>query len=365
MGEGTARVVGTGACEGPGPNPVRCPSPINEHDAEESVVTKKPSKNYLVKSTNEPAAKDDKVSSKLPRAELLRKPVALTRAVRSTRISGTEDAEVRLGSAGLGGDGIRAGLSGGGRSSGTTARSGKMLADRVCLKRRVNLVMGRTNDRKRAGRVPARMVQPGKPVVEEKVDREPGVQSFREARKAIEVVASVELTPKIESRGMTLAPEVSGGRKVTRGRMCRGLKPILGVQELLILLPSQRLAELTLLETHYKRHDGADGILARSRGRAWFCGGEKLARKVANRCVYYLLEDLEPGDVCKLLYETKVTYYRLCLTKEVTKSEDGLVRTIKVMMRNRRSGRSLVKQHLEPVEMKGANKCSGNAAERT
>ena len=102
----------------------------------------------------------------------------------------------------------------------------------------------------------------------------------------MEVVASVELTPRIESMGMTLAPELSGGRWVTRGRMRRGLKPILGVKELLILLPSQRLAELIMLEAHYKGHDGADGTLARSRSRAWICGGGKLAKRIANGCVY-------------------------------------------------------------------------------
>ena len=56
--------------------------------------------------------------------------------------------------------------------------------------------------------------------------------------------------------------------------------------------------------------------------------------------------------MCQLLYKTKVTsYYRLCLVKEVTKSEDGLVRTVKVVLRNRRDGKNVVKQHLEPVEM--------------
>ena len=123
-------------------------------------------------------------------------------------------------------------------------------------------------------------------MVKQEVEKEPGVQSLREARKAMEVVASVELTPRIGSMGMTLAPELSGGRWVTRGRMRRGLRPILGVKELLILLPSQRLAELIMMEAHEQAHDGVDGTLARSRSRAWICSGSTLAKKVANRCVY-------------------------------------------------------------------------------
>ena len=62
--------------------------------------------------------------------------------------------------------------------------------------------------------------------------------------------------------------------------------------------------------------------------------------------------NLEPGDVCQLMYKTKVTsYYRLCLVKDVTKSEDGLVRTVRIVLRNRRAGKDVVRQHLEPVEM--------------
>ena len=37
--------------------------------------------------------------------------------------------------------------------------------------------------------------------------------------------------------------------------------------------------------------------------------------------------------------------------KEVTKSEDGLVRTVRIVLRNRRDGKDVVKQHLEPVEL--------------
>ena len=166
------------------------------------------------------------------------------------------------------------------------AASPKMVADWIRTKRRVELVMARTNSLVRAERVLARMLQSGRTMVESAVETMPGVQSLKEARLAMEVVSSVELTPNINTFGLTLAPELSGGRWVTRGRMRRGLKPILGVKELLILLPSQRLAELIMLQAHYAAHEGTEGTLARSRGRAWICGGGKLAKRIANECVH-------------------------------------------------------------------------------
>ena len=62
--------------------------------------------------------------------------------------------------------------------------------------------------------------------------------------------------------------------------------------------------------------------------------------------------NLEPGDMCQLRYKTKVSsYYRLYVVKSVTKSEDGLVRTVRIALRNRRSGKNVVTGHLEPIEM--------------
>ena len=59
--------------------------------------------------------------------------------------------------------------------------------------------------------------------------------------------------------------------------------------------------------------------------------------------------NLEVGDVCQLQYKTKVTkYYRLCIVLEVKTSEDGVVRTVTVGLRNRRGGkRSLPQEKLE------------------
>ena len=45
------------------------------------------------------------------------------------------------------------------------------------------------------------------------------------------------------------------------------------------------------------------------------------------------------GDVCQVLYKTKVSsYYRLCIVTATKESEDGLVRTVEIGLRNRRGG---------------------------
>ena len=61
--------------------------------------------------------------------------------------------------------------------------------------------------------------------------------------------------------------------------------------------------------------------------------------------------NLEPGDVCQLLYKNKVSsIYRLCVVKRIEPSEDGVVRTVIVGLRNRRS-KGVRTGHVEPVEM--------------
>ena len=52
--------------------------------------------------------------------------------------------------------------------------------------------------------------------------------------------------------------------------------------------------------------------------------------------------NLQEGDVCLLQYENKVkNTYRLCRVIAVKKSEDGLVRTVTVAYKARRSGKLL------------------------
>ena len=73
---------------------------------------------------------------------------------------------------------------------------------------------------------------------------------------------------------------------MTRGRMAKGLEAILGVSELVVLMPDQRLAELVMYQAHEKNHDGPSGTLAQSRNTAWIYKARQLARKVENDCVY-------------------------------------------------------------------------------
>ena len=49
-------------------------------------------------------------------------------------------------------------------------------------------------------------------------------------------------------------------------------------------------------------------------------------------------EDLKVGDICLLQYKDKVSaHYRLCMVVDTIKSDDGVVRTVKVSLRNRRA----------------------------
>ena len=55
---------------------------------------------------------------------------------------------------------------------------------------------------------------------------------------------------------------------------------ILGVSELILLMPHQRLAELIMIQAHESNHDGPDGTLAKSRSLAWIHKARNLARRV-------------------------------------------------------------------------------------
>ena len=60
--------------------------------------------------------------------------------------------------------------------------------------------------------------------------------------------------------------------------------------------------------------------------------------------------NLEVGDVCQIQYKTKVTkHYRLCIVLEAKTSEDGIVRTVVVGLRNRRGKvmKSLPQERIE------------------
>ena len=70
-----------------------------------------------------------------------------------------------------------------------------------------------------------------------------------------------------------------------------------------------------------------------------------------NRAGATVGRNLEPGDVCQLLYKTKVSsFYRLAVVKRILLSEDGVVRTVVVGLRNRRL-KSAKAGRMETVEL--------------
>ena len=82
-----------------------------------------------------------------------------------------------------------------------------------------------------------------------------------------------------------LAPVWSRGRWVTRGRLSNGLFSVLGVSELAILLPEQRLAYLIMAKAHKQDHRGPTITLWRSRAEVWIVRGRRLADKIEKSCV--------------------------------------------------------------------------------
>ena len=49
--------------------------------------------------------------------------------------------------------------------------------------------------------------------------------------------------------------------------------------------------------------------------------------------------NLEVGDICQLLYNTKVAkYYRLCVVTAIKVSDGGVIHTVEIGLRNRQGG---------------------------
>ena len=168
----------------------------------------------------------------------------------------------------------------------------KDCCDYIRTRRRVEHAMAYSNNLKKVERILARIMTAGRAASED-VRKEPSVVSIREARLAMEVVSAVELIPLVRKQLTTLVPELSKGRWVTRGRLRKNIKPILGTKELVILMPKQRLAVLIMIDAHNKCHERGAGTLAKSRSRAWIVRGRKLAAKVASSCVYCRKRDAE------------------------------------------------------------------------
>ena len=73
----------------------------------------------------------------------------------------------------------------------------------------------------------------------------------------------------------------------TRGRIRKGIQPVLGV----IIMPTTRVAYLLMVEAHEVLHRGAKDTLWRCRRKAWIPNGKKLAKKVADSCLKCILTE--------------------------------------------------------------------------
>ena len=159
------------------------------------------------------------------------------------------------------------------------------------LREIINSVMLRTNNYEKARRVVARILAAHKkpiPVGEKDVKKalqvEPSVDLLNKARDLMLVVSAWEVTqfvPKLESLG----PVYEKGVWTCKGRLGKVINRLLGKENLPILHNKERLAELLMIEAHYRNHKGVAGTLAASRAKVWVLKGRYLARKIVKECV--------------------------------------------------------------------------------
>ena len=114
---------------------------------------------------------------------------------------------------------------------------------------------------------------------------EPTVNLLNKARDLMLVVSAWEVTPlvpKLESLG----PVYERGVWTCKGRLGKVIKSLLGKENLPILHNKGRLAELLMIQAHYRNHEGVAGTLAASRAQVWILKGRYLARRIVKECVY-------------------------------------------------------------------------------
>merc|ERR1711888_104095 len=152
--------------------------------------------------------------------------------------------------------------------------------------------MVRTNSYEKARRVLARISSAHKksvPVGSENMmkalEEEPSVSLLNKARDLMMVVSAWEVTPHV-SKLVNLGPVYERGVWTCKGRLGKGIKSLLGKENLPILTRKGRLAELMMIAAHNRNHEGVAGTLAASRSQVWILKGRYLARRVVKECVY-------------------------------------------------------------------------------
>ena len=126
------------------------------------------------------------------------------------------------------------------------------------------------------------------------IREEPEPKNFEVARFLLEF-SSMEATQDAVNQGklVGLSPFFHHGRWFTRGRLGKGVFKILGVDKLIILQPTTRLAHLLMVEAHEENHHSVKETLWRSRSRAWIVRGHKLAEKICRNCKKCVLRKKE------------------------------------------------------------------------
>ena len=102
------------------------------------------------------------------------------------------------------------------------------------------------------------------------INDEPSPHYLSVARKLLFIIGSKQTDVDVKAgKLLGLDPIWSKGCWVTRGRFGKGLFRILGVSELSILLNTERLSYLIMVDAHNEDHREAKSTLARSRTQAW------------------------------------------------------------------------------------------------
>ena len=135
-----------------------------------------------------------------------------------------------------------------------------------CFIRVVEEVLYYTNNLKKAEKILVRVIYANGLENRDAVCQEPTVRSVKLVWKLIDMVAAIKVTQYVNTKLVSLCPVLRNGRWVTQGQLRKGLIQILGVYNLQILMPNQRLAQLVMMQAHNENHDGPAGMLARSRG---------------------------------------------------------------------------------------------------
>ena len=124
---------------------------------------------------------------------------------------------------------------------------------------------------------------------------EPSKQELDSAKELLFLHAMVDTVEAFNKKKLTsLLPKRWGQLIVTTGRLGeRSLSRLLGVDNLPILMSSNRVAYLIMVRAHeydgttklaVQNHRAAVGTLARSRNYAWIVKGKQLAKRIVNSC---------------------------------------------------------------------------------